>query len=112
MTEKNGKRKVLELYRKIPELYWGVIIRIPKAMVRRAQTILGLSEMEATWFVARRYTGVDLPESIDGMSDDLYFSRSLEFASQTVLLSITSMTERKGMYIIASGNEYPQVRAR
>jgi hypothetical protein len=112
MTEEQRKRKVPELDRTIHEPYWGVVLRIPKAMVRRAQALLGMPEMEATWFVARRYTDVELPESINGMADDLYVSRNLDFASQTVLLSITSTKERKGMYAIAPGNEYPQRQVR
>lgn len=104
------KTKVLDEAARKP--YWGIILRIPKAIVHRAQALLGMPEMEATWFVARRYTDVELPESIDGMADNLYVSRSLDFASQTVLLSITSTTERKGMYAIAPGNEYPQKQVR
>jgi len=112
MTEEQRERKVPELDRMVHEPYWGVVLRIPKAMVRRTQAILGLPEMEAIWFVARRYTDVELPEALDGMSDDLYVSRNLDFASQTVLLSITSTTQRKGMYAIAPGNEYPQREVR
>jgi len=108
MTKKQRELNIPELDIVIRKPYWGVVLRIPKVMVRRAQAILGLPEMEATWFVARRYTDVDLPESLDGMSDALYVSRSLDFASQTVLLSVTSTMERKGMHVIASGNEYPQ----
>ena len=112
MTEEQRKRKALELDCVIDKPYWGIVLRIPKAMVRRAQALLGLPEMDATWFVARRYAGLELPESIDGMSDDLYVSRSLDFASQTVLLSITSETERMGMFEIAFGCEYPHKRVR
>lgn len=112
MTEEQRERKVPELDEVLREPYWGIIIVIPKAMIRKAQSILGLPEMEATWFVARRYTDVDLPESIDGMTDDLYVSRSLDFDSQTMLLSITSATERKGMYAIAPGCQYPRRKIR
>jgi hypothetical protein len=100
-------RKTKVLDEVIYKPYWGVIIAIPKVMVRRAQALLGLPEMEATWFVVRRYTDVDLPESIDGMTDNLYVSRSLDFESQMVLLSITSDVERKGLFAIAPGCHYP-----
>ncbi len=108
MTEEQRERKVLELDKTFCQPCWGVIIAIPKALIRRAQALLGMPEMDATWFVARRYTDVDLPESIDGMTDDLYVSRSLEFESQMVLLSITSAVERKGMFAIALGCKDPQ----
>lgn len=107
MTDEQRERKIPELDRTIYDRYWGIIIAIPKAMIRRAQALLGLPEMEATWFVVRRYTDVDLPESIDGMTGDLYVSRSLDFESQTVLLSITSETERKGLSAISPGCHYP-----
>ena len=105
--QKRRERKIPELDKTIRNPYWGIVIAIPKAMVRRAQALLGLPEMEATWLVARRYTDVDLPESIDGMADDLYVSRNLDFESQTVLLSITSTVERKGMFAVAPGCHYP-----
>lgn len=111
MTEEQRKRKVPELDKVVHEPYWGIILRIPKAMVRRAQAILGLPEMEATWFVAVWYTDVELPDWPDS-SGDLYVSRQLDFASQTILLSVTSATERKGMFEIAPGCEYPQRQVR
>lgn len=107
MTDELIARKLPELDRTFFEPYWGIILQIPKAMVRRAQALFGMPEMEATWFIARRYGDVDLPETIDGMANDLYVSRSLEFESQMVLLSITSITERKGLYAIAPGCHYP-----
>jgi hypothetical protein len=111
MTEEQRNHKIPELDRMIRKPCWGIILMIPKVMVRRAQAVLGLPEMEATWFVARRYTDIDLP---DWPSDDggLYVSRQLDFASQTVLLSVTSDIGRNGFYEIAPGCEYPQRKVR
>jgi hypothetical protein len=113
MLNKEQKEfKILELDRLIQKPHWGIILRIPKAMVRIAQGLLGLSEFGAAWLVAKRYTDVELPESPDGLGDDLYISKSLDFGSQTILLSITSTVERKGMYIVTPGGEYPHYLVR
>jgi len=108
MTEEQRELKISELDSTLFKPYWGIIIAISKTVIRRVQALLGMPEMEAVLFVARRYAEVDLPESIDGMTDDLYVSRSIDFESQMVLLSITSITERKGMYAITPGFKYPQ----
>lgn len=111
MTEEQRECKRPELDRIIHDPYWGIILRIPKVMVRRTQAVLGLPEMEATWFVAVWYTDIELPDWPDSHGD-MYVSRQLDFASQTVLLSITSSTARKGMFEIAPGCEYPQLLVR
>lgn len=108
MTEDMKERKILQLDKDVHKPFWGVIICIPRAAIRRAQSLLGMPEVEATWFVARRYTDVELPEDMAGMPDDLYVSRNLDFASQMMCLSITSTTERKGMFALSPGCEYPR----
>jgi len=94
------------------EPIWGVTICVSRATIRRTQLILGLSEFEATWFAARRYADVELPESLDGMPDDLYVSKNIEPASQTVCVSITSTKKRKGMFVVSSGCAYPRIVVR